>query len=112
MPEGHTLFRLAADQNKTIGKQILRITSPQGRFSDGAATIDGLRLNKVESLGKHLFYHFKGENRCPPFRPTCSNRTDIARSSWVIWQIPHAFQSAARATRRGAGSLSGQAIHR
>ena len=60
MPEGHTLFRLATDQNKSIGKQILRINSPQGRFSEGAAAIDGLRLKRVKSLGKHLFYHFKG----------------------------------------------------
>ena len=58
MPEGHTIFRLAADQNKSIARQILHITSPQGRFHDGAAAIDGLRLTRVQSLGKHLFYHF------------------------------------------------------
>jgi endonuclease-8 len=65
MPEGHTIFRLAADQNKSIGKQILHVTSPQGRFQDGAALLDGRRLKRVDSLGKHLFYEFAGKETLP-----------------------------------------------
>ena len=58
MPEGHTIFRLAADQNRSIGKQKLHITSPQGRFEDGADQLDGRQLKEIASVGKHLFYRF------------------------------------------------------
>lgn len=58
MPEGHTIHRLARDQNASIGKQKLHITSPQGRFKSEAKRIDSLTLRRIEAAGKHLFYHF------------------------------------------------------
>ena len=38
MPEGHTIHRLARDLNRTLGGDPVRAWSPQGRFSDGAAS--------------------------------------------------------------------------
>ena len=65
MPEGHTIHRLARDQTVTLAKQVLRVTSPQGRFTAGAKDLDGRRLASIDAAGKHLFYHFgaKGKSR-------------------------------------------------
>lgn len=37
------------------------MTSPQGRFAEGASLIDGTELKATEAWGKHLFYHFAEE---------------------------------------------------
>ncbi len=58
MPEGHTLFRLAADLSSAFGGQVVEVTSPQGRFRDEAALLDGHVLEIAESAGKHLFVRF------------------------------------------------------
>ncbi len=58
MPEGHTLFRLAADLSNAFGGQSVEVTSPQGRFSEEAALVDGHVLELAESAGKHLFVRF------------------------------------------------------
>ena len=58
MPEGHTLHRLAAHFDKTFGGGTVRATSPQGRFTDGAARVDGRVLVESEAHGKHLFLGF------------------------------------------------------
>ncbi|MEP6666147.1 MAG: DNA-formamidopyrimidine glycosylase family protein [Nocardioidaceae bacterium] len=60
MPEGHTLFRLAADISAAFGGQHVEVSSPQGRFSDSAALVDGDVLESAESAGKHLFIRFEG----------------------------------------------------
>jgi formamidopyrimidine-DNA glycosylase len=39
----------------------LSVTSPQGRFADGAARLDGRVLDGVEAVGKHLLHHFGDE---------------------------------------------------
>ncbi|MCT9087611.1 Fpg/Nei family DNA glycosylase [Streptomyces sp. ASQP_92] len=58
MPEGHTIHRLAADHDLMFGGRPLRATSPQGKFSDGAALVDGQVLEGAEAHGKHLFLGF------------------------------------------------------
>ncbi len=58
MPEGHTLYRLAADLNAVFAGNPVEVTSPQGRFSAGAAQVDGHVLELAESAGKHLFIRF------------------------------------------------------
>lgn len=58
MPEGHTLFRLAADLREAFLDRAVRASSPQGRFAEEAALIDGHVLDSSESAGKHLFLHF------------------------------------------------------
>ena len=58
MPEGHTIHRAARDQSKMLAGQKLAVSSPQGRFMDGAALIDGGVCIGVEAYGKHLLYQF------------------------------------------------------
>jgi endonuclease-8 len=58
MPEGHTLFRIARELNAHFSGKELSVSSPQGRFSESAALLDGSRLEEAESAGKHLFMHF------------------------------------------------------
>lgn len=58
MPEGHTLHRLAAHFDTAFGHGTVRATSPQGRFADGAARLDGRVLTATEAHGKHLFLGF------------------------------------------------------
>jgi len=58
MPEGHVLHHLARQHQRWFGGQVVRTSSPQGRFAEGAAAIDGRHLVKVEAKGKHAFYHF------------------------------------------------------
>lgn len=55
MPEGHTLYRLAADLREAFGDRAVHASSPQGRFAESAALIDGHVLESSESAGKHLF---------------------------------------------------------
>ncbi|HET6392505.1 MAG TPA: DNA-formamidopyrimidine glycosylase family protein, partial [Blastococcus sp.] len=61
MPEGHTLYRLAREQQQTFAGRPVRVTSPQGRFDAGAALLDGRVLEEVFSYGKHLFADFGGD---------------------------------------------------
>ena len=60
MPEGHTLHRLARLHQRRYGRSPVRVGSPQGRFSDGAAAVDGRILRKADAWGKHLFHHYDG----------------------------------------------------
>ena len=60
MPEGHTIHRLAREHNRLLAGRPVGAASPQGRFADGAARIDGRLLRRVEPYGKHLFYRFEG----------------------------------------------------
>jgi formamidopyrimidine-DNA glycosylase len=61
MPEGHTLFRLAREQSLLFTGRPVHVTSPQGRFTAGAALLDGRVLQEVFSYGKHLFADFGGD---------------------------------------------------
>ncbi|MCT2590478.1 Fpg/Nei family DNA glycosylase [Streptomyces sp. N2-109] len=58
MPEGHTIHRLAADHQQTFGGRSVSTSSPQGKFSDGAALLDGHVLRETDAHGKHLFLGF------------------------------------------------------
>ena len=60
MPEGHTLHRLARQHQRRYGRAPVRVGSPQGRFTDGAALVDGHVLRKATAWGKHLFHHYEG----------------------------------------------------
>ena len=61
MPEGHTLHRLADQLTATFAGRVVRAGSPQGRFEESAARIDGQVLVGSEAWGKHLFVEFPGE---------------------------------------------------
>ncbi len=58
MPEGHTLHRLAGALQASFAGRVVSASSPQGRFSGGAALIDGERLVGARAHGKHLFVDF------------------------------------------------------
>lgn len=60
MPEGHTIHRAARLQTKRFGGKTLRVWSPQGRFAQEASELDGKRLERVEAMGKHLLYRWRG----------------------------------------------------
>ena len=62
MPEGHTIHRLARRHGRELAGTTLRVSSPQGRFAEGAAALDGRRIDAVEANGKHLFYRFGDES--------------------------------------------------
>jgi endonuclease VIII len=56
MPEGHTIHRAARDHHKLFAKQTVAVSSPQGRFADSAARLNGQQFVKAEAYGKHLFH--------------------------------------------------------
>lgn len=58
MPEGHTVHRLAGALDELYGGTPLRTSSPQGRFAEGAARLDGMVLLGTQAHGKHLFMAF------------------------------------------------------
>jgi endonuclease-8 len=63
LPEGHTIHRLARDHARLFVGQKLAVSSPQGRFVEGAGELTGRRLESIDALGKHLFYHWGSGGR-------------------------------------------------
>ena len=61
MPEGHTIHRLARELRRAFAGNPVRASSPQGRFADGAAMIDGSTLVAAHAHGKHLVVEFETE---------------------------------------------------
>ena len=60
MPEGHTLHRYAREHRKLLKGRSITATSPQGRFAEGAALLNGRTVENVDAYGKHLFYRWSG----------------------------------------------------
>jgi endonuclease-8 len=60
VPEGHTLHRLARLHQRKFGRRPVAVSSPQGRFADGAAIVNGRALRRATAYGKHLFHHYEG----------------------------------------------------
>jgi endonuclease-8 len=58
VPEGHTIYRLAARHRELFAGHALKVESPQGRFAAGARLLRGARLRDTEAVGKHLLHHF------------------------------------------------------
>jgi endonuclease-8 len=61
MPEGHTLHRLAGALSTAFAGTTPDVSSPQGRFADGAALLDGTVLERAWAHGKLLFVDFADE---------------------------------------------------
>lgn len=59
MPEGHVTHRLARSLTDAFAGRPVRVSSPQGRFADAAAQLDGTVLTGAEAIGKHLFVEFE-----------------------------------------------------
>jgi formamidopyrimidine-DNA glycosylase len=58
VPEGHTIRRAAAEHARRFGGHVVAASSPQGRFADGAARIDGRVLETTDAYGKHMLLDF------------------------------------------------------
>jgi len=61
MPEGHTTHALAARLDRAFAGSPVAVSSPQGKFEDGAALLDGLTMVDASAWGKHLFVQFERE---------------------------------------------------
>ena len=57
MPEGHTVHRIANEFNDRFAGKVLRVDSPQGRFTD-SRLVDGHELIEASAVGKQMFLHF------------------------------------------------------
>lgn len=58
MPEGHTVHRLARTFLELFSGEAVVVSSPQGRFADGARLITGHTLARAEAYGKQMFLGF------------------------------------------------------
>jgi endonuclease VIII len=64
MPEGHSVQRTANEFNKKFKGKVVRVDSPQGRFSSEAKLIDGQVLKSAKAIGKQLFLNFDNGLTC------------------------------------------------
>ena len=58
MPEGHSVHRIARQFDRNFVGRRCRASSPQGRFAEGAAVIDGRTATAVRAVGKQMFLEF------------------------------------------------------
>lgn len=60
MPEGHSVHRIARQFDRNFVGRPVRASSPQGRFAEGAAVLDGREAVSVQAVGKQMFLEFDG----------------------------------------------------
>lgn len=58
MPEGHVIHRLAAELDHAFAGRRVAVSSPQGRFAEASALLDGTVFRTAEAFGKHLILDF------------------------------------------------------
>ncbi|MBT2485848.1 MULTISPECIES: Fpg/Nei family DNA glycosylase [unclassified Microbacterium] len=61
MPEGHSVHRIARQFDRNFIGKTLRASSPQGRFAEGAAVLDGRTALSVQAVGKQMFLEAEGD---------------------------------------------------
>lgn len=61
MPEGHSVHRIARQFDRNFVGRTVAAASPQGRFVEGAAMIDGHEALSVRAVGKQMFLAFDGD---------------------------------------------------
>jgi endonuclease-8 len=61
VPEGHSIHRAARDQKPWLVGKRIQLTAPDGRCQEVASRLNGRELRRIEPVGKHLFYHFVGD---------------------------------------------------
>jgi len=60
MPEGHSVHRIARQFARNFVGEIVHVSSPQGRFADGAAILEGRTMTDARAVGKQMFLEFDG----------------------------------------------------
>ncbi|GAA3626498.1 formamidopyrimidine-DNA glycosylase [Microbacterium awajiense] len=58
MPEGHSVHRIARQFERNFVGRVVAASSPQGRFVEGAAALDGRTVTEVRAVGKQMFLEF------------------------------------------------------
>lgn len=58
MPEGHSVHRIARQFDRNFVGRRVAASSPQGRFAEGAAILDGRTPTEVRAVGKQMFLEF------------------------------------------------------
>ena len=61
MPEGHSVHRIARQFGRNFVGRPVFASSPQGRFAEGAALLDGREAESVRAVGKQMFLEFEGD---------------------------------------------------
>ncbi|MBN9185038.1 MAG: Fpg/Nei family DNA glycosylase [Microbacterium sp.] len=61
MPEGHSVHRIARQFERNVVGREVHASSPQGRFAEGAAVLDGRTATDVRAVGKQMFLEFDDE---------------------------------------------------
>jgi endonuclease-8 len=61
MPEGHSVHRIARQFDRNFVGRATSASSPQGRFAEGAAVIDGREMLAARAVGKQMFLRFDGD---------------------------------------------------
>ena len=61
MPEGHSVHRIARQFEANFAGHRVSASSPQGRFAEGAAVLDGRVLRRTFAVGKQMFSEFEGD---------------------------------------------------
>ncbi|MFT4305712.1 MAG: zinc finger domain-containing protein [Microbacterium sp.] len=61
MPEGHSVHRIARQFDRNFVGRTVAASSPQGRFAEGAALLDGRETRAAKAVGKQMFLGFDGD---------------------------------------------------
>lgn len=60
MPEGHSVHRIARQFARNFVGKTVEVSSPQGRFAEGARELDGRTVLDSRAVGKQMFLEFDG----------------------------------------------------
>ncbi len=61
MPEGHSVHRIARQFDRNFVGKAMLASSPQGRFAEGAAVLNGREAIRVQAVGKQMFLEAEGD---------------------------------------------------
>ena len=61
MPEGHSVHRIARQFAANFVCTSPEVTSPQGRFAQGAEQLSGRKMIDARAVGKQMFLEFEGD---------------------------------------------------
>ncbi len=61
MPEGHSVHRIARQFARNFAGREVAASSPQGRFAEGAALLNGREVLEAKAVGKQMFLGFDGD---------------------------------------------------